>query len=108
MVVNRTNDGSAPPQFHTPPNSDPYEWQITAGCPPAGGVFKHWSNVKPFGIESASQFRADAPPKLTSMHMHVTITKCRPLARSTAPCDRRIARMSPGFTPHNQFITDGT
>ena len=66
MIANRTNDGSAPPQFHTPPNSDPYEWQSYAGCPPAGGAFKHWPNVKPFGIESSSQFRADPPPKLTS------------------------------------------
>ena len=66
MVVNRTNDGSAPPAFHTPPNLDPYEWQMTAGCPSGGGAFKHWPNVKPFGIESPSQFRADPPPKLTS------------------------------------------
>lgn len=66
MIANRTNDGSAPPQFHTPPNSDPYEWQTTAGCPSGGGAFKHWPNVKPFGIESSSQFRADPPPKLTS------------------------------------------
>jgi len=65
MVANRANDGSAPPQFHTPPNSDPYEWQTTAGCPAGGGVFKHWPNVKPFGVESSSQFRADPPPKLT-------------------------------------------
>jgi hypothetical protein len=66
MIANRTNDGSAPPQFHTPPNSDPYEWQITEGCPVGGGAFKHWPNVKPFGVESSSQFRADPPPKLTS------------------------------------------
>ncbi|HEX7296515.1 MAG TPA: vanadium-dependent haloperoxidase, partial [Pyrinomonadaceae bacterium] len=66
MIANRTNDGSAPPQFHTPPNSDPYERQTTAGCPPGGGIFKHWPNVKPFGVESSSQFRADPPPKLTS------------------------------------------
>ncbi len=66
MIANRTNDGSAPPQFHTPQNSDPYEWQTTAGCPAGGGAFKHWPNVKPFGIESSSQFRADPPPKLTS------------------------------------------
>src|SRR5688500_11801137 len=66
MVANRTNDGSAPPQFHAPPNSDPYEWQTTAGCPAGGGAFKHWPNVKPFGIESSSQFRAIPPPKLTS------------------------------------------
>ena len=67
MIANRTNDGSAPPQFHTPPNADPYEWQTTVGCPPAGGAFKHWSNVKTFGIESSSQFRADPPPKLNSI-----------------------------------------
>lgn len=66
MVANRTNDGTAPAQFHMPPNSEPYEWQTTAGCPPGGGAFKHWPNVKPFGIESSSQFRADAPPKLKS------------------------------------------
>ena len=66
MIANRTNDGSAPPQFHTPPNSDPYEWQTTVGCPAAGGVFKHWPNVKPFGVESSSQFRADPPPRLSS------------------------------------------
>jgi hypothetical protein len=66
MIADRTNDGSAPPQFHTPPNSDPYEWQTTAGCPAGGGAFKHWPNVKPFAIESSSQFRANPPPKLTS------------------------------------------
>jgi hypothetical protein len=66
MIADRTNDGSAPPQFHIPSNFDPYEWQTTVGCPPAGGVFKHWPNVKPFGVESSSQFRADPPPKLTS------------------------------------------
>lgn len=66
MIANRTNDGSAPPQFHMPSNSDPYEWQTTAGCPAGGGAFKHWPNVKPFGVESSSQFRANSPPKLTS------------------------------------------
>ena len=64
MVANRTNDGSSPAEFYTPSTSKPYEWQPTPGCP--RGVFKHWPNVKPFGIESSSQFRADPPPKLTS------------------------------------------
>ena len=64
MVANRTNDGSAPPLVHIPTNTDPYEWQITPGC--AGGVFKHWPNLRPFGIESSSQFRAEPPPPLRS------------------------------------------
>jgi hypothetical protein len=70
MVANRTGDGSAPPLFYVPDNYDPYQWQITlppyGGCSAAGGAFRHWPNVRPFGIESASQFRADPPPALSS------------------------------------------
>lgn len=66
MVAMRTGDGSAPPQFHPPTSSDPYEWQRTPSCSPAGGAFLHWKNVKPFGVLSSSQFRADPPPDLTS------------------------------------------
>jgi hypothetical protein len=68
MIANRTGDGSAPPMFYTPPNSDPYQWQVTPGpCASTGaGVFRHWPNVRPFGIESSSQFRAEPPPELGS------------------------------------------
>ena len=27
MIAERTGDGSAPPQFHVPPNSDPLDWR---------------------------------------------------------------------------------
>ena len=64
MIADRTGDGSAPPLTHTPTITDPYEWQLTPGC--AAGVFKHWSNLRPFAIESSSQFRSKAPPALTS------------------------------------------
>jgi hypothetical protein len=64
MVADRVGDGSAPPIVHIPTNTDPYEWQLTPGC--TGGVFRHWPNVRPFGIESASQFRSDPPPALDS------------------------------------------
>ncbi len=66
MLANRTNDGSAPPLFHMPTNSDPYEWQVYGGCPPGGGAFFHWQNVTPFAIDSASQFRSEPPPELWS------------------------------------------
>jgi hypothetical protein len=66
MIAERTDDGSAPAQFHMPPNADPYEWQPTPSCPPAGGAFFHWQNVKPFGVVSSSQFRAGPPPALSS------------------------------------------
>jgi len=64
ILANRTGDGSSPPLVYMPTSTDPYEWQITPGC--TGGVFRHWPNVRPFGIESASQFRSDPPPPLSS------------------------------------------
>jgi len=66
MVAERTGDGSTPAQFYLPTNSDPYEWQPTPSCPPAGGAFFHWANVRPFGVLNSSQFRVDPPPALTS------------------------------------------
>ena len=68
MLANRTGDGSAPPLFYTPPNSDVYQWQVTPGpCASTGaGVFRHWPNLRPFGIASSSQFRAEPPPELGS------------------------------------------
>jgi hypothetical protein len=66
MIADRTGDGSTPAQFYLPTNSDPYEWQLTPSCPPAGGAFYHWRNVRPFGVQNSSQFRADPPPALTS------------------------------------------
>ena len=66
MIAARENDGSEPPEFYLPPSSNPGEWQLTADCPPQGGVFLHWRNVKPFVLHRADQFRSDPPPALTS------------------------------------------
>jgi hypothetical protein len=67
MIANRANDGSAPPQFYTPPSANPGEWQTTPPlCPAAGGILLHWPNVTPFGIQSSDQFRSAPPPALTS------------------------------------------
>lgn len=64
MLLNRTNDGSSPPLTYTPTSLDPYQWQLTPGC--TAGVFRHWQFVRPFAIESSSQFRANPPPALGS------------------------------------------
>src|SRR6266566_2313768 len=66
LIAARASDGSAPPQFYTPPSANPGEWQATPGCPPAGGIFLQWRNVTPFAIQSSRQFRSDPPPALTS------------------------------------------
>ncbi len=66
IIARRAADGSAPPQFHQPASANPGEWQLTPGCPPAGGILLHWRNVAPFAIESSAQFRSVPPPELTS------------------------------------------
>jgi hypothetical protein len=66
LIAARENDGSEPPEFYLPASSAPGHWQLTADCPPAGGVFLHWRNVRPFVLRRADQFRSDPPPALTS------------------------------------------
>jgi hypothetical protein len=70
MIANRTGDGAAPAQFYTPTSDAPYEWQPTPSCASAPannrGLFFHWQFVKPFGVQSSSQFRAQQPPELVS------------------------------------------
>jgi hypothetical protein len=66
MLMARLNDGSAFPEFSVPASIDPGVWQLTPSCPAAGGVFLHWRNLTPFGIEHADDFRADPPPALSS------------------------------------------
>lgn len=66
MIAARASDGSSPPAFYLPSSSDPYQWQLTPGCSAAGGLFRNWPNVTPFGIEDAAAFVADPPPLLTS------------------------------------------
>ncbi len=66
MIAARANDGSSPLEFFLPTSSNPGVWQLTPSCPAAGGVFFNWQNVKPFGIQSASQFFLGPRPALTS------------------------------------------
>jgi hypothetical protein len=91
MIALRADDGSAPPQFHTPPSSAPWEWQLTPSCTPAGGIFLHWRDVTPFGISSSQQFRAAPPPGLTSHQYaqdHNELRKVGGVASTHRPPDR--------------------
>src|SRR5215470_1272610 len=62
VLAVRANDGwnVTPPPFSLP--STPGNWQPVAG--PA--AFTHYPSVTPFAITSATQFRPNAPPALTS------------------------------------------
>jgi hypothetical protein len=66
LIALRTGDGSAPPEFYLPTSSAPGEWQPTPSCPAAGGILLQWDNLRPFAIESTSQFRSAPEPALTS------------------------------------------
>jgi hypothetical protein len=73
MIALRLNDGSSPPQFYAPASTDPGVWQLTPGCPVAGGVGFQWQNMTPFGVPSTpgskawiARFAPPAPPTLTS------------------------------------------
>ena len=73
MIALRLDDGSSPAQFYLPTSNDPGDWQLTPGCPAAGGVAFQWQNITPFGVPSAAgsqkwiaQFALGPPPALTS------------------------------------------
>jgi membrane-associated phospholipid phosphatase len=65
LVADRAKDGSAvvPPPFVA--GTQPGSYRPTPPNFPAP-AFTGWSNVKPFVIDSASQFRSAAPPEETS------------------------------------------
>ncbi len=66
MIARRAADGSTAPAFHVPSGVAAGEWQLTPGCPPAGGILAHWRHVTPFGIPSAELFHSAPPPPLSS------------------------------------------
>jgi len=103
MIAARADDGSGMPKFHMPSTSDPGEWQTTPGCPAGGGAFLHWPEVTPFGIKSASQFRLDPPPGLTSTGYTRNYNEVRTsggLNSTERPQDRAdVARIYAAVTP---------
>jgi|SRR5579871_189040 len=62
----RSNDGSDAKPLSFTPGMQPGDYQLT---PPKFllPVFTHWSQVKPFALTSANQFRSGPPPALTSL-----------------------------------------
>ena len=63
-IAARATDGSEPPEFYLPSSSNAGDWQLTAGCPPTGGLFLHWRNAAPFALRRADRFRSEPPPPL--------------------------------------------
>ena len=83
IITDRTNDGSEIPEpllgMGWITSDQPGHWRQDpiAQQPVALGAF--WNQVRPFGIESASQFRAPHPPAMTSHAYTVAYNEVKPL-----------------------------
>jgi len=62
FLASRAGDGRNAPITYTP-GSGPGAWIPTSPAPP---IVVYLSQMRPFAMETASQFRADGPPALTS------------------------------------------
>jgi hypothetical protein len=62
FLASRAGDGRDAPIIYTP-GSGPGAWVPTSPAPPA---VVYLSQMRPFAMETASQFRGDGPPALTS------------------------------------------
>src|SRR6266404_7661007 len=83
LLAIRATDGSAatPPPFV--PGNQPGNYQLT---PPkfAAPVFTNWSNVTPFVLNNAAQFRPGPPPALTSQAYAQAINEVKSLGQNTS------------------------
>jgi hypothetical protein len=62
----RSNDGSGAPALPYTFGNAPGDYQSTPPNFPPQPQFTHWSDVMPFALERADQFRPGPPPALTS------------------------------------------
>jgi hypothetical protein len=83
ILAARTNDGSdtTPPAFA--PQSGPGEYQLT---PPnfRSPVFTNWAKVRPFALETASQFRPSPPPAVTSARYTTDFDEVKSLGQDSS------------------------
>ncbi len=104
MIALRAADGSGVPQSYLPITANPGEWQLTAGCSPAGGGFLHWRDVTPFGLTSPDQFRSSPPPVMTRANYrrdYDEVSKVGSLASADRPLDRTdVARFYAAIGPN--------
>jgi membrane-associated phospholipid phosphatase len=83
LVALRSGDGSAAPAPAFVAGTNPGDYRPT---PPAfaAPVFTGWANVTPFVLDSASQFRPDAPPAVTSAAYATALNEVKSLGQNTS------------------------
>ena len=99
ILAARANDGSSVTPPPLPASTQPGDYRPT---PPfvAPAVFTHWSNVTPFVLQKADQFRPAPPPGLTTAAYAQTINEVKSLGQvnsTTRTADQTvIAKFWPG------------
>jgi hypothetical protein len=83
LIAIRANDGSAATLQPFVPGNQPGDYQLT---PPkfAAPVFTNWSNVTPFVLNNAAQFRPAPPPALTSQAYVQALNEIKSLGQNTS------------------------
>jgi len=83
LVADRANDGSAAVAPPFVAGTQPGDYRPTPPNFPAP-VFTLWSNVAPFVIDSASQFRSAPPPDVTSAEYAIALNEVKSLGQNTS------------------------
>ncbi len=83
LIAIRTDDGSAATPLPFVPGNQPGNYQLT---PPkfAAPVFTTWSNVTPFVLNNAAQFRPGPPPAVTSQAYAQALNEVKSLGQNTS------------------------
>ncbi len=83
LIAIRANDGSAAKPSPFVPGNQPGNYRPTPPKFPAP-VFTNWSNVTPFVLNNAAQFRPDPPPALTSQAYAQALNEVKSLGQNTS------------------------
>ncbi len=83
LLAIRADDGSATPAPPFAPGTSPGSYQPTPPNFPAP-VFTTWGQVRPFVLDSGSQFRTPPPPALTSPEYAAAINEVQSLGSATS------------------------
>src|SRR5216683_6589842 len=83
LLAIRANDGSAATPQPFVPGNQPGNYRPTPPKFPAP-VFTNWSNVTPFVLNNAAQFRPGPPPALTSQAYAQALNEVKSLGQNTS------------------------
>ena len=79
IITKRVGDGIATAMYPVTEGTLPGEYRFT--LPPGFYAFPGWGNVKPFGMTSGSQFRAQPPYSITSAEYAADFNEIKSLGR---------------------------